>query len=177
MPEFQRFTRKDRQDQLKFAACSGVALLLLGGLSIVVNKAKAFSASYNLCLNAKYTAEKDHSDEFSVLAPVYEDQTLDVVSLPYIEPTCAVDAAKDVHEVSKYATLFSDSYYDLNTALLEYASKYASFDFHDVQFDGLAVMAQANTESDYMCDATESISALYSKLQLCLCMDVWRIRL
>ena len=56
---------------------------------------------------------------------------------------------------------FSDDYYDINLAIKDYASEYASIDMHGIHIDGLAVMAQANTESKGMVDPSKTLTALY----------------
>lgn len=56
---------------------------------------------------------------------------------------------------------YSDDFYYLNDCIKEYADLYASFDYHGTQIDGLAVMAQANCESAYMCDPNKTLTALY----------------
>ena len=59
---------------------------------------------------------------------------------------------------------FSREYLDLNMAIKEYADQFASFTFHGVEFDGLAVMAQANTESAYMANINQTLTALYPSM-------------
>ena len=56
---------------------------------------------------------------------------------------------------------FTDEYLALNTAIKDYADIHGSIDFHGTYIDGLAVMAQANCESAYMCDASKTLTALY----------------
>lgn len=56
---------------------------------------------------------------------------------------------------------FTIDFMNRQVALKEYADTYATFDFHGTTIDGLAIMAQANCESSYMCNPSKSLSALY----------------
>ena len=56
---------------------------------------------------------------------------------------------------------FEEDYLAKQLALKEYADEYSTFEVNGVTIDGLAVMAQANCESAYMCDTSQSLSALY----------------
>lgn len=62
---------------------------------------------------------------------------------------------------AKHSNWYSDEFMALNMAIKDYADQNIDFDFHGVSFDGLAVMAQANTESAYMMDPTKTLTALY----------------
>lgn len=103
-----------------------------------------------------------------VEAPVVEEEKVCVEEEEesikvFAEPKRIVQYVNVPMEVEQEETeqWFSDDYLSKNIALKNYADEYASFNFHGVEIDGLAVMAQANTESAYMCDTTQSLSALY----------------
>lgn len=74
----------------------------------------------------------------------------------YMEETFTVEIEEDEKD-----TWYSSEFYELNMAIKDYADVYASIDFHGTKIDGLAIMAQANTESAYMCDPTKTLTALY----------------
>lgn len=66
-----------------------------------------------------------------------------------------------IEETSDVERWYSQEFYDLNNSIKEYADMHATIDFHGTTIDGLAVMAQANCESAYMCDPSKSLTALY----------------
>lgn len=70
-------------------------------------------------------------------------------------------AACEVLETPVSEKWYSDEFISNNKAIKDYADKYATFTFNGVVIDGLAVMAQANTESCYMADRTQTLTALY----------------
>ena len=81
---------------------------------------------------------------------------IEVVEMKEVEHVALASAP--VHNSSGW---FSNEYLMLQHAIKDYADECTEFDFHGVTFDGLAVMAQANCESAYMCDKTQSLTALY----------------
>lgn len=77
------------------------------------------------------------------------------------EPPKVEEVVIDVEEEVPSDKWYSNKFYELNMAIKDYADEYASIDFHGTTIDGLAIMAQANTESAYMCDPTKTLTALY----------------
>lgn len=184
MPEFHRVTAQQRRLE-KSCICFGAAFSILIG-------AFAYTKD-NTCVHAENintTTEYYSSPKGAVIAinDIFEeDKSADYgYRTILLEDTeASIDAAEDTtaESESSYDSLYSQAFYDVNDQLYAYTSKYATFTFHDVTLDGLAVMAQANTESYYMCDPSISISAIYpsrwldmkslSDIESCNCAYVW----
>lgn len=95
---------------------------------------------------------------------VPQQLTAIVIVKNYVAPNVPEEEEVMVEEVIENPYIdswFPEGYLSKNMAIKEYADQFVDFDFHGTHFDSLAVMAQANTESSYMADTTQTLTALY----------------
>lgn len=104
------------------------------------------------------TAELEEIFEYEEPEAAPQQITAIVIAKNYVAPTLPEE--EEVIEAPK-DSWFSEEYLAKNLAIKEYADQFVDFDFHGTHFDSLAVMAQANTESSYMADTTQTLTALY----------------
>lgn len=142
------------------------ATAIAAAVSVVLAIAVTNNYSHTYAINASPAPTYRHSTSVPTILETYNTLEEDIVIVPDEVEEAKVESMTMTpreQPITKYGydCWFSDEYLQLQNAIKEYADQYASFEFHGVQFDGLAVMAQANTESDYMSDKTQSLTALY----------------
>ena len=120
------------------------------------------STSHNI---NRSVGDKDDEMEANAMVVMREPTARNIIEELVMEE---VDDTTDVDPFTMWedtpVNWFSDEYLELNRALKDYADTYATINFHGTEIDGLAVMAQANCESAYMCDASKTLSALYPSI-------------